>query len=286
MAMGPGLKPASGARPRGRRFAVAALVLLMFVSFAPARGRPQAPAGPDHEPWTRLLERFVTADSRVNYGEWKKTETAELDAYLASLAQPWPAALTDAGRKAALINAYNALTLRWVLQHYPEKSIWRTPDPFRAERHTVNGRKVSLDGIENELRATGDARIHAALVCAARSCPPLRREAYTAGRVEQQLDENMRAWLANPALNQFAPAEGRARISSIFNWYGKDFGGGRPALLKFLARYAPPAARPLLESGKARVNFLRYHWGLNDTGDLGSDYSHRQFLWDRVRNVF
>jgi hypothetical protein len=61
-------------------------------------------------------------------------------------------------RKAALINAYNALTVRWILSNYPVRSIWSTEDPFRAQRHVLDGKPVSLDEIENRLRAMGDPR--------------------------------------------------------------------------------------------------------------------------------
>lgn len=81
-------------------------------------------------------------------------------------------------RKAALINAYNPFTVNWVVQNYPVKSIWRTSRPFGEVRHVLDGGKVSLDQIETELRNMGDPRIHGVLVCAALSCPPLRREAY------------------------------------------------------------------------------------------------------------
>jgi uncharacterized protein DUF547 len=68
-----------------------------------------------------------------------------------------------------------------------------------------------------------DPRIHAALVCAARSCPPLRREAYVADRLGGQLDNNVREWLAKPSLNHFGPSQGKAEISPIFKWYRMDF---------------------------------------------------------------
>jgi hypothetical protein len=241
-----------------------------------------AVAAPDTPAWDALVKEFVTAESRVDYARLKRQGLARLDAYLASVAAPWPRDLSPAARTAALVNAYNALTVRWIVAHYPVASIWRTKKPFTAARHRVDGRAVSLDAIETELRSMGDPRIHAALVCAARSCPPLRREAYTTHRVEGQLDDNARAWLANPALNEFDAARRSAAVSSIFDWYGKDFG----SVTAFLIRYAPAGKADFLRASGARITYKTYQWGLNDTSDLGRDYSEAKFLLDRAKNVF
>jgi hypothetical protein len=206
-----------------------------------------------------------------------------LDRYLAALALPWPEGIAASARKAALINAYNALTIRWVLRHYPLRSIWETEQPFSAVRHALDGKKTSLDGIESELRRMGDPRIHAALVCAARSCPPLRREAYTAGALDLQLDANTRAWLANEELNRFDAARQTAHVSMIFKWYAQDFEQPESSLRNFLARYAPPGRADFLRGG-ATIKHQTYVWGLNDTSSLGEDYSHLRFLWDYFRN--
>jgi hypothetical protein len=241
---------------------------------------PLALAAADHSPWDAIVRDFVSPQSRVDYARLKRDGLPTLDRYLATVAEPWPRGLSAAERKAALINAYNALTVRWVAAAYPVESIWRTRNPFTAARHTVDSRKLSLDAIETELRALHDPRIHAALVCAARSCPPLRREAYTAAALDRQLDDNLRAWLADPALNQFDAGTRTARVSSIFDWYKEDFG----PLPQFLVRYAPQAK--FLRDEKARIKYMPYHWGLNDASDLGKQYGQAQFLFDRARNVF
>lgn len=86
----------------------------------------------------------------------------------------------------------------------------------------------------------GGPRIHAALVCAARISRPLMREAYVAGRLDAQVDDNVRELLANPALNRSYPARGKAEISFIFIWYRKDFDAYPGGLQGFLRKYAPP----------------------------------------------
>lgn len=235
----------------------------------------------DHASWDASLKQHVNASSRVDYSAWKAAPES-LDRYLSQLAAPWPGGLAPAAEKAALINAYNALTIRWILTHYPVESIWKTRKPFTEVRHTLNGKKLSLDQIEAALRRT-DPRIHAALVCAARSCPPLRREAYVGSRIDGQLDDNTRAWLADSTLNRFDVPAGRARVSSIFKWYSADFASS--GLQAFLEKYAPPDAAPLWRLPKLKIDYEPYHWGLNDRTSLGESYSGGVRLWyDYLRN--
>jgi hypothetical protein len=235
-----------------------------------------AVVSPDNHDWSVILETYVTPDHLVDYRGLRDHDRGLLSAYLRQLAAPWPA-LSPNARKAALINAYNALTISWIVDNYPVESIWRTKKPFSEPRHIVNGKRVSLDAIESELRGL-DPRVHAALVCAARSCPPLRREPYEANAVDRQLDDNFREWLAMPGRNRFDAKTGTASISKIFEWYHKDFDrlGGVETVL---ARYGPPAARRITD-----IEYQPYYWGLNDTSTLGSRYSDWQFYWDRIAN--
>jgi len=230
--------------------------------------------GPDHSTWDTLLKRYLNSESRVDYKSLRQNDATAIDEYLAEFAAPWPKEMTPQAEKAALINLYNATVVRWILANYPVVSIWKTDRPFRGARHRVNGRKISLDEIENRLRKMGDPRIHAALVCAARSCPPLRHEAYVADRLDAQLDDNTRAWLANSDLNEFDAERGKAYVSMIFKWYKNDF----ESLDDFFAKYAPHYQRG------SSISHLTYRWGLNDTSDLGEDYSQLNYLWDAVRH--
>jgi len=252
-------------------------LLLAAASMAQAQGI-------DHAAWDSLVRQYVNTQHRVDYARLQKDALDRLDGYLGRLAAPWPANLPAAERKASLINAYNALTVRWVLRHYPVKSVWKTPKPFVLARHRVNGRAVSLDAIETELRNMGDPRIHSVLVCAARSCPPLRREAYTAETLDAQLDENTRSWLADGNLNSFDPQRRKAEVSSIFKWYKGDFEKGGETLPAFLAKYGPTAAAFLSKGGD--VSFRDYDWGLNDAGAMGSGYSSFSFYIDYFWNKY
>ena len=253
-----------------------ALILAYAAACTPAFGQDL-----DHSAWSAILRQYVTGNSRVDYVRLKADGSAKLDTYLQQIAKPWPATMDENARKAALINAYNALTLRWIVANFPVKSIWRTKGPFRVARHQVNGTAESLDSVEKRLRDMGDPRIHAALVCAARSCPPLRREAYTREAVDGQLDDNFRAWLADGSKNQFLPTKQLAKVSKIFDWYGADFApvGGVPAVL---SKFAPPR----MFASTNKLEYLKYNWGINDTGSLGDSYSAFEFYIDYVKNGY
>ena len=273
-----------------RRPAVAALVA---VALAGCQKEPVASAAPlevraglDHAEWSRLLRTYVDERGLVDYTGWKTSREGRqaLDVYLRSLAAaPEPAAGGD-DRAASLINAYNALTVSWVLAHYPTASIRALPDSFTAARHALGGRKVSLDQIEHEaLRPQVGYRVHAALVCAARSCPPLAREAFAAPALERQLDAAMERWLGREDLNRFDVAAGRAQVSSIFRWFADDFdkAGGLAGVLE---RHGPPPARALAKRSGLQVEHLDYDWALNDQRPAAR-YGRLRLFWDRVRGL-
>jgi hypothetical protein len=243
-------------------------------------------AGIDHSEWSRLLAKHVDERGRVDYAGWKRTEAdrAALQTYLGRIAaRPNPAA-TGHDLAASLINAYNAATIGWVLENFPIESIRSTDDPFRKRRHQIGAAVASLDDIEHgTLRPLVGYRVHAALVCAARSCPPLPREAYEASRLDEQLDSGMRSWLARGDLNSVRPVENRVRVSPIFRWFAEDFekAGGVRAVLQ---RYTPPEIARRLADPRVEIRYLRYDWGLNDREERGARYSRIRRFRDELRN--
>lgn len=229
--------------------------------------------------YEKVLKRFVTADAEVRYAALK-ADSAQLDGFLADLAAADPAKLArwpEAERIAFWLNAYNAITLKTIIDNYPIRasglaalrypasSIRQIPGAWSRRRWTVLRRTMSLEDIEHKtLRAQfAEPRVHLALVCAARGCPPLRREPYRGDQLEEQLDDQARRYLASPAGLQLFANQRRVAISSIFRWFSADFGG--PAGVRaFLVRYAPPAARAALADETTKVTFLDYDWRLND----------------------
>ena len=216
----------------------------------------------------------------------------ELDSYLREIAEVDSAALRtrpEPEQKAFWINAYNALTIDLVLRnlHGPDgagprlRSVRDIPEAFTRPRWAVAGAQRSLDQIENDiLRARfRDPRIHFALVCASRSCPRPRPEAYTADSLDSELDEAARAFLADSTRNDFRIRGGAIRLSKLFDWYGQDFVDAAPqistplfessrpeerALLTCLAPWLPRGAAVRLAKSRIRIRFLPYDWSLND----------------------
>jgi hypothetical protein len=256
-----------------------------------AHGAPlkvEVATGINHDPFDALLKKYVNDKGLVDYAGWKASaaDMRALRDYLKQFAELGAVNATGDERAASLINAYNGFTLLWVLNHYPTASIRSLDHSFDKRRHHVGGQMISLDDIEQgNLRELVGFRIHAALVCAALSCPPLRREAFRADTLAAQLDDQMRVWLAREDLNSFSADKKRAEVSSIFKWYAADFekAGG---LKKILAQYAPDAAQEFLQKGEFDVSYKNYNWGLNDQSGKGSNYGQGKLFWDKTKDLF
>lgn len=222
----------------------------------------------DHAAWSVILGRVV-AEGQVDY-TGLRAGARDLDAYLSMLSDacgPDYEGWTPPQRLAFWINAYNAFTVRLILDHYPVASIrrigWLPGAAFRTRfipMAGLKGRTISLDEIEHgTLRsAFHEPRIHFALVCAARSCPSLRSEAYRAADLDAQLDDQARRFLGDPAKNRVDVAARTLYLSSIFRWFRDDFETGGRTLASYVDRWLEP------EVSGFEVRFLDYDWRLND----------------------
>ncbi|MEP6767905.1 MAG: DUF547 domain-containing protein [Acidobacteriota bacterium] len=276
------------ARPLRGFLTPALLAAALAVTACPGRGGPPPPievaAGIDHSEWTRLLRAYVDDRGLVDYARWKASEPdrAALKTYLSRFAAAAAPPARKADKNAALVNAYNAFAISWILDHYPVESIQDLRGSFTAARHRMGARDVSLDDIENgTLRPQAGFLVHAALVCAARSCPPLAREAYRADRFVSQTSYAMLRWLARDDLNHFDLTERRAEISPIFRWNAADFEKEKGGLRGVLSIYSPDAYRSLVTEESCRIGYKAYDWGLNDQGTRGRQY--RRSLWYRLK---
>lgn len=218
-------------------------------------------AEPDYSALNALLAKHVRSGT-------KQGISATLVNYRALKSDPqYPAALqsiTDFDiqklaskreKMAFYINAYNIGAIKKVLEKYPTTSIRVAGDGvWKEPALTISGKPLSLDAIENDiLRKMGDARIHFAIVCASLSCPDLRREAYTAAKLEQQLQSQTKLFLANPAKG-IRVESGRVHQSAIFNWFAADF----KDVGAFQRRY-----RADLPKDAERAE-IPYNWQLNE----------------------
>ena len=206
-------------------------------------------------------------DGRVDYAGLKKDSTA-LDAWLAAAANAAEADFKGRPREerlAFLINLYNAATLRLILDHYPIASIrkigpvWDPNKAWKLPAVKVFGRSVSLNAVEHEMirPVYKDPRVHFALVCAAKGCPPLRSEAYDGARLNAQLDDQARTFLSQRAKNDASRAGETAYLSPIFKWYMEDFGGSKKSVLNFVKKW-------LAVEDDWSVDWTEYDWSLNE----------------------
>ncbi len=231
----------------------------------------------DHALFSAVLTAQVK-DGRVDYAALKTD--ARLGRYLAQLAATDPTTLAnEAERLAFWLNAYNAYTLQLIVDRAPAKSITEIgtgglvvgsilkTTAWDIRFAMIGGKKYTLNEIEHEIirRQFKDARAHFALNCASGSCPVLRTEAYEAGTLDQQLDDQGRLFVQDAAKNRFDIATKTARLSSIFKWYGGDFGAGDRAALLAAAKYAPEDVRRAIEAEPAawKIEYLAYDWSLN-----------------------
>lgn len=250
---------------------VLALFLALGVAVCGDAGAECPRVDPTHAAWSRILDRWVR-DGRVDYAGLARDGQPALDAYLATLSSACAAdyaTWTTADRIAFWVNAYNAFTVRLILNHYPIGSIrtigWLPGAAFREAfipMSGLKGRTISLNDIEHgTLRsAFREPRIHFALVCAARSCPALRGEAYRGVDLHRQLDDQGRTFLHDPAKNRVDVAAKTLHLSRIFSWFEDDFDAAAGSVPAFVAPYLTDVAP--VET--FRVAYLDYDWALND----------------------
>jgi uncharacterized membrane protein YdjX (TVP38/TMEM64 family) len=221
----------------------------------------------DHAMFDALLKSHVDSHGWVDY-EALRQDSHALDAYVRELARAPVDDLERNEKLALLINAYNAFTLRLILDHYPVGSIRDIPDDKRwdAVRWQIGPYTWSLNQIEHEqIRPKfAEPRIHFALVCAAIGCPPLRNEAYAAARLEQQLAAQAEYVHSQPRWLQYTPGSDGVRLTALYDWYGSDFTPHAPTVLEYAARYAPRLREARGDGRAPRVRYLDYDWRLND----------------------
>lgn len=227
----------------------------------------------EHSLLDTLLKKYVNRDGLVNYRAIKRSpaDMKALDDYLTLLSSADPK--LPAKRESQLafwINAYNAVTLHGMLREYPTPSIKKHValafgyNIWKDLQLYVGGAPVALETMEHEiLRPMNDPRIHFAIVCASKGCPRLLNEAYTAERIEDQLELNSRDFFSRA--QNFRYEGNRFYLSSILKWYDSDFGSTRAEQLRAYARWMPTeSARSAARSGSVSIRFLGYDWSINE----------------------
>jgi hypothetical protein len=244
-----------------------------------------------HQMFNQVLNDVVRLSpnkrqTRVDYGLLNK-QPEQLNRYLAALSsvkQSEYKLWTDDEQLSFLINAYNAFTLQLINQNYGKFQNGKVESikdlggffssPWKQSFFTLLEEKHSLDDIEHDMIRVWfkRPRIHAALVCAAVSCPPLRDQAFVADQLSQQLDDQMRQFLSDDQRNTINLSDNRVNLSSIFKWYGEDFEKGQQGFttLKDLIKLYQadmadsPQQLTWLQKQDFNIRYLDYDWRLND----------------------
>jgi hypothetical protein len=268
-----------GARYRGARISFTAFMLGLALTASSAQGK----VGKDvdcvrfdhaHIVWNSILEQY-TRDGWVDYARLKAAGQESLNLYLGSLESVCSEHYVSWSRDERLafwINVYNAYTIKLIIDHYPVRSIrsigWLPLAAFRKSfipLRWYHSKDLSLNDIENGiLRATfEEPRIHFAIVCASRSCPSLRSEAFRPADLERQLEESARAFIRDPTKNRFDPVAGTLYLSKIFDWFKGDFEAATGGLKDYVARHLEEPAASRVATGDPVIRFLSYDWSLN-----------------------
>ncbi|MEO1389300.1 MAG: DUF547 domain-containing protein [Cyanobacteria bacterium J06634_6] len=227
-----------------------------------------------------VLSAYVDEQGLVDY-ETLQANRQQLDAYNASLQlldtasyESW----SEDEQVALLINAYNSLTLKSIIDENPIKdSIKDIRGVWRFKRHGLMNDEQTLNNIEHDILRVdfNEPRIHVALVCAAISCPYLRQEPFTGENLDAQLDDQTRIFLSRPEVLTIDKENNEVRLSAIFDWFGQDwiptfapesgFAGSdnEKAVLNFISGYVDAADSDYLKAGGYKVSYSDYDWSLN-----------------------
>ncbi len=218
-------------------------------------------AAVDQAAFDTLLRQHVRG-GLVDYPAFRGN--AAFESYLRTLAAASTDGMSTEERLAFYINAYNAFVIQGVVVNWPVDQVVKVKGFFDSAKYALAGREVTLDELENQIiRPLGDARVHAALVCGARSCAALRSEAFRAGKLGDQLDSQVTAWVNDLSKNRLDKGNRKLLVSMTFKWYKEDFeAAGGPA--GFLRKYLQSAEdQQWLAAGDYQLDYLKFDWDLN-----------------------
>jgi hypothetical protein len=235
-----------------RKFTVA--LLITIISIINANG--QIKSTTDYFNKINIFLAKNVKSGKVNYKviAADKTGLDEIITY-ASTKQKF---INSDEKKAYYLNTYNMLVIKGIINNYPTKGPMEIKGFFDKKEYAVNGASVTLNYIENDIirKTYNDARIHFALVCGAKSCPPIQNFAFTTTKLESQLDVLTKQSIQN---KNFTKIEGnKVSISMLFNWYKDDFIKSKGSIIAFLNAYLKT---PIPNT--AVVENYTYDWALN-----------------------
>lgn len=221
-----------------------------------------------HDRFDKVLQAYVDAKGRVNYKALKKNPK-DLEAYLDQLARTAPEDLPRQEQLAFWINAYNALIIKAVIDHYPTRSV-RKVKPFGGFfsriKFQVGGESYTLNDIEHDIIRSefSEPRIHFALICASAGCPILPKRTFAPDTLDEQLDDVTFNFINNSEKVRLDRPNRVLYLSKIFEWYEEDFEDTHDSSIDFILDYLPETDVTFIEEEDVTIRYLNYDWTLND----------------------
>ena len=219
-----------------------------------------------HGIWNDILTKHVNNNGRVDY-KGIIQDKEKLDNYINLLETNHPNKKWSKNEQLAYwINAYNAFTVKLIVDNYPVKSIKDVTSGLSIINSvwdikfiTIEGQEYDLANIEHGIlrKSFNEPRIHFAVNCASISCPPLLPEAYVAETVIEQMDRATKQFINDKKYNKIN--DDSAEISKIFQWYKGDFTQNGKSLQNYIAQYLDQEI-----SKDLSISYADYNWNLND----------------------
>ncbi|MBP2831721.1 DUF547 domain-containing protein [Aquimarina sp. U1-2] len=222
----------------------------------------------DHSTWDQALLLNVSDDGKVDYNGFMR-DSSQLYKYFKELSDRPPKENWSREEKMAYwINAYNAYTIKLIIDSYPLKSIKDIKDPWDKKFFKIDGVWHSLGELEHKiLRKFGDPRIHFAINCASISCPVVWNRAYTAENLQTALDQQTEKFINDSSRNSITSEV--VSVSKIFSWYKKDFKVNGGDVKDFINRYAAVKI-----DNQSKKGYMEYNWNLNEQAVVTPFFVH------------
>jgi hypothetical protein len=227
----------------------------------------------DHSVWQKILDSYLVKSDKsghtlFRYGKVSDDDKAMLENYIDDLQEVSPATLNQDEQFAFWVNLYNAVTINLILDDYPVKSIKEIGSvvnlgPWDDVVVKIDGQEMTLNNIEHGVLRPifGENRVHYAVNCASLGCPNLQPQALTADNLEDQLEIAAEDFINHSKGVNFQGNE--LTLSSIYDWFGSDFGGSEEAVLEHIYNYASSELEAKLDDINGKIKY-DYNWQLND----------------------
>ena len=262
------------------------LATLMLLTALPAA---QAQFDHSHAAFDALLKEYVDKEGLVNYPALRANR-AKLDSYLESLGKVTGKEINSWNKDQKIAfwsNAYNAFTLKHIIDHYPiqrskslkarlypQNSIRQIDGVWDKLKNIAGGRQITLSDIEHKVlrEELKDARVHFVIVCASIGCPLLADHAYSADKLDEQFEEASRLFVQNTDKIKVDTAKKTIYLSKILDWFKEDFDsykgqdkyGKYNGVMSFVAEHLSDSDKAALNKAKFKIKWLDYDWSLNE----------------------